>query len=152
MLLGNASLGSHVITNKMAVNPKQWIPLQKQLVPRANKVAENGTYQKNLERRHKETIDAALKCGHLKYLNEELILSSQADNGQCLERIVRISLPSSHIQALDEIALLSCTQLTICNLAGCYIRDISPFFGCINLLKLGLSNNQVCIPYPKPIL
>ena len=128
---------------------RQWIPLQKQLVPRTKQTST--VYQKNIERRHRETIDSALKHGYLKYLNEELILQSQTKDEAVLELqdVCRISLNRSHVQTLDDIALLSCTRLRICNLGSCYVRDISAFYGSINLLKLDVSNNQVrLIMYP----
>ena len=131
----------------MALNSsRQWIPLQKQLVP---KVKETGTaYQKNIERRHKETIDSALKRGYLKCLDKELILQTQLDTeeGEAateLQNVRRISLNSFQVQALDEFALISCMRLRVCNLGSCFLRDISAFYGSVNLVKLDVSNNQV---------
>ena len=128
-------------------HPRQWIPLQQQLVPQVKEA--HAAYQKNVLRRHKETIEAALKQGYLKYLDQELIFRSQAimeSHGRAasdLQEILRISLSGCHVQALDDIAILSCAKLRICNLGSCYVRDISAFYGCVNLLKLELSNNQV---------
>lgn len=92
---------------------KQWIPLQKQLVPRTKE--EGAVYQKNIERKYEETIDSALKRGYLKCLDEDLILQSQGDSESVseLQNVYRISLNHSHVQLLDEIALLSCTKLRI---------------------------------------
>ena len=128
-------------------HPRQWIPLQQQLVPQVKEA--HTTYQKNVSRRHKETIEAALKQGYLKYLDQELIFRSQAiseTHGRAasdLQEILRISLSGFHVQALDDMAILSCAKLRICNIGSCYLRDISAFYGCVNLLKLELSNNQV---------
>lgn len=122
---------------------KQWIPLQKQLLPRTKE--EGAVYQKNIERKYEQTIDRALKRGYLKYLDEDLILQSQEDSEGVseLQNVYRVSLNRSHVQVLDEIAVLSCTNLTICNLGSCFLRDISAFYGSVNLLKLDLANNQV---------
>lgn len=125
---------------------RQWIPLQKQLVPRAKKAVSQ--YQRNARRRHKEAIDNALRKGHLKLLGEELILDSQLESEGInsaleLRDVLRISLGRSHVQAVDDIAILSCTRLRLCNLESCYLDDISAFYGCVNLLKLDVSNNQV---------
>lgn len=69
--------------------------------------------------------------------------SDDPDAATELQNVLRISLSGCHIQAADDIALLSCAKLRICNLQACYVRDISPFYGCIHLLKLELSDNQV---------
>ena len=48
----------------MASTMRQWIALQKQLVP---KEKEPGiSYQRNVRRRHKEAIENALQKGYLK--------------------------------------------------------------------------------------
>lgn len=128
----------------MAANStRQWIPLQKQLFPLIKEPVT--AYQKNAKRKHQETIDTALKRGFIKCLDQELILHSQAESETVkeLEDVLRISLNCANVQALDEIAILSCTRLRICNLGSCYVRDITAFYGSVNLLKLDLSNNQV---------
>lgn len=125
---------------------RQWIPLQKQLVPKVKGAASQ--YQINARRRHREAIESALRKGYLKLLDEDLILESQresereqaADELQC---VLRISLSGRHIQAIDDIAILSCARLRICNLSACYVADIAPFYSCVNLLKLDVSDNQV---------
>lgn len=127
--------------------PRQWVPLQKQLVPKAKQPGD--VYAKNLVRRHREAIHTALKRGHLKFLDEKLILESQLDSEHHaaateLGDVLRISLNVCSVQALDDIAVLSCVRLRICSLASCYLSDISAFYGSVNLLKLDVSNNQVC--------
>ena len=81
-------------------------------------------------------------------MDGDLILATQResdgpDAADELQDVLRISLNGCHVQAVDDIAILSCSKLRICNLQACYIGDISPFYGCINLLKLELSDNQV---------
>ena len=126
-----------------AAHRRQWIPLQKQLQPGARDPA--NLYQRNARRRRKEAIEKALKKGYLKCLDRELILGSQLkDEGtEELEDVLRISLRGCHVKAIDDIAILTCTRLRICNLESCYISDITAFYGCVNLLKLDVSNNQV---------
>lgn len=127
---------------------RQWIPLQKQLVPKTKGDSAAGQYQRNARRRHREAIEYALRKGHLKLLDSELILASQLESegaGAALELrdVLRISLGGSHVQALDDIAVLSCARLRLCCLESCYLSDISAFYGCVNLLRLDVSNNQV---------
>ena len=81
-------------------------------------------------------------------MDGDLILAAQnesedPDAAAELQDVLRISLSGCHVQAVDDITILSCAKLRICNLQACYIRDISPFYGCIHLLKLELSDNQV---------
>ena len=123
----------------------QWIPLQKQLVPKAKDLASQ--YQRNARRRHKEAIENALKKGYLRFLDAELILDSQlhSEDATELQDVLRISLSGSHVQAIDDIAILSCSRLRLCSLESCYINDITAFYGCVNLLKLDVSNNQVSV-------
>lgn len=125
----------------MAAAQRQWIPLQKKLQPKAKDPGSQ--YQRNVRRRHKEAVENALKKGYLKCLDRELILGSQLEGVEELEDVLRISLKGCHVQAIDDIAILSCARLRICNLESCYISDISAFHGCVNLLKLDVSNNQV---------
>lgn len=127
----------------MAAAQRQWIPLQKKLQPKAKDTGSQ--YQRNVRRRHKEAVENALKKGYLKCLDRELILGSQLEGEgvEELEDVLRISLKGYHVQAIDDIAILSCARLRICNLESCYISDISAFHGCVNLLKLDVSNNQV---------
>ena len=106
---------------------KEWIHFQKQLLPRTKE--EETTYQKNKERKHEQTIDSALKRGYLKCLDGDLILSSQEEGLSELGNVYRISLNRTHVQVLEEIAILSCTKLRICNLGSCFLRDISAFYG-----------------------
>ena len=128
---------------------RQWIHLQKQLVPQTKETTSvHASYTKNALRRQREAIEAAVKRGHLKQLNKELILDSQLRTEGCaaayeLEYVQRISLGRCHVQALDDFDLLSCVRLRICNLDSCYLDDISAFYGCVNLLKLDLTDNQV---------
>ena len=136
------------VRGKMAAS-RQWIHLQKQLVPQAKETTSVQTsYTKNALRRQREVIEAAVKRGHLKLLNKELILDSQLRTEGCaaapeLEYVQRISLGRCHVQALDDFDLLSCVRLRICNLESCYLNDISAFYGCVSLLKLDLTDNQV---------
>lgn len=65
------------------------------------------------------------------------------------EHIDYLSLPSSSIQTIDELAILSCPQLCIINLPYNYLTDISAFHSCINLIKLDVSGNQVSTIYTK---
>lgn len=128
---------------------RQWINLQKQLVPQAKETTSmHDSYTKNALRRQRETIEAAVKRGHLKQLNKDLILDSQLRAEGCaaafdLEHVQRISLGRCHVHALDDFDLLSCVRLRICNLESCYLDDITAFYGCVNLLKLDLTDNQV---------
>lgn len=126
-----------------AAHRRQWIPLQKQLQPGARDPA--NLFQRNARRRHKEAIEKALKKGYLKCLDKELILGSQlkGEGTEELEDVLRISLRGCNVKAIDDIAILTCARLRICNLESCYISDISAFYGCVNLLKLDVSNNQV---------
>ena len=126
-----------------AAHRRQWIPLQKQLQPGARDPA--NLYQRNARMRHKEAIEKALKKGYLKCLDKELILGSQlkGEGTEELEDVLRISLRGCNVKAIDDIAILTCARLRICNLESCYISDISAFYGCVNLLKLDVSNNQV---------
>ena len=41
------------------------------------------------------------------------------------------------------MTIAACTRLVICNLANCYLTDISAFHSSVNLLKLDLSCNHV---------
>ena len=127
---------------------REWIHLQRQLLPLTKEPPSlNDNYTRNALRRHREAIETALKRGHLKLLNRQLILDSQLQSEGCaaaseLEYVQRISLGRCHIQALDEFDLLSCVRLRICNLESCYISDVGAFYGCVSLLKLDLTNNQ----------
>ena len=127
---------------------RQWVPLQRQLVPRAKDAAE--AYRRNARSRQREAVRSALRRGHLKTLDRDLILEQwrrteerDADDQIAIEAVLRVSLPSSRVQAMDEVALLSCPRLRICSLPDCYVKDISALYGCGNLLKLDLSDNQV---------
>jgi len=100
-------------------------------------------------RRQKEIVRNGLLKGHLKVLDEELILQ-QLGNGPNseiveadLQQVLRINLNCAHVQMLQHKALLNCTNLTICNLQGCYITKISAFEGCSKLIKLDCADNQV---------
>ena len=131
---------------------RQWIHLQKQLLPQTKETTSSvhASYTKNALRRQREAIEAAVKRGHLKLLNKDLILDSQLRTEGCaaaaeLEHVQRISLGRCHVQALDDFDLLSCVRLRICNLESCYLNDISAFYGCVSLLKLDLTDNQVSI-------
>ena len=125
---------------------RQWIPLQRQLVPATKDATE--AYRRHARRRQKEAIQNALNKGYLKTLDKDLVLTqwSRTDeegSSECLERVLRVSLPSSRVQAIDDMALLSCPRLRLCNLPNCFVNDMAAFYGCVNLLKLDLSNNQV---------
>lgn len=131
--------------------PRQWIPLQQHLVPQVN-----AAYEKNVLRRQREAIESALKQGHLKYLDQYLILASQVVSEHerqepisDLQEVLRISLSGGSIQSIDHVDILLCVKLRLCNLGSCYVRDISAFYGCVNLLKLELSGNQVCSCYAE---
>lgn len=119
---------------------RQWIPLQQQLVPSPKDAT--SAYRRNVQRRQKEAIQRALSKGYLKILDRNLILE-QWDSESDLEQVLRISLPGSRVQTIDDVALLSCARIRICNLPDCYLSDVEAFYGSINLLKLDLSNNQV---------
>lgn len=122
---------------------RQWIPLQH---PAAVELTEE-KYSRNMRRRQKETIRNALGRGYLKTLDGEMILHQWEEEeviSAALEHVLRISLPRSGVHALRDNTLLSCPLLRICNLPHCFVQDLSPFYGCVNLLKLDLSNNQVC--------
>ncbi len=130
-----------------AASQRQWIPLQRQLLPKTKEAANQ--YQKNARRRHREAVENALRKGHLKLLDEDLILASQEAESEGagapleLRDVRRIALRGSHVQAVDDIAVLSCERLRLCSLEGCYLSDIGAFYGCVNLLRLDVSNNQV---------
>ena len=86
--------------------------------------------------------------GFLQTLDGDLILSFQSeregDNAATeLEEVERIEVRGYAVKTLQEEAILSCIRLRICNLNECYISDITPFYGSVNLLKLDLSDNQV---------
>ena len=122
----------------------QWIALKKKLEPGKNEA--ESSYERNVNQRHRNIVENALKSGYLKVLDEELILSSQCGEARgCknIKDVLHIFLPRCHIQLLDSAALYHCTRLTICYLSSCYIGDITPFRSCARLLKLDLSNNQV---------
>ena len=133
--------------NKMAAAEpgigKQWIPLQRQLVPTTKDAAE--TYRRNVRRRQKEAIQNALSKGYLITLDRDVILEQWCDgsSNEGLESVLRVSLPNSRVQAIEDMALLSCARLRICNLSNCFVNDMAAFYGCVNLLTLDLSNNQV---------
>ena len=123
---------------------KRWIPLQRQLVPAKKDVAE--MYRRSVRRRQKEAIQNALSRGYLITLDRDEILEQWCCGGSSneeLESVLRVSLPNSRVQAIDDMALLSCTRLRICNLPNCFVSDMAAFYGCVNLLRLDLSNNQV---------
>ncbi len=123
-----------------APSKRQWVSVQKHLVPRSR--------LENNETRHEATINVALKLGHLQVLDQDLILESQVkkeapDPPLTLEEVQRLDLRSSSIHTLDELTIMSCVKLRICTLSACFLEDISPFYACINLFKLDLSDNQV---------
>ena len=118
---------------------RQWLSLQKQVVMKMK--------DSSISHMRQSATETALEKGYLKVLDEDLIMQSQeAENTvpSDLDEVQRIQLNGCNVQALDEMAILSCVRLRICNLSGCYIQNISAFYGCINLLKLDLSDNQVC--------
>ena len=133
---------------------RQWVSMQRQLMP-ATRDDVGEAYQRNVRRRQREAVQNALRKGYLKTLDQDLILSqwvassgeSLRDNEKdviaALQLVQHISLPRSGVQALDEVALVSCSRLRICNLPHCFLTDISPLYGCVNLLRLDLSHNQV---------
>ena len=97
-------------------------------------------------RRQREIVRNGLLKGHLKVLNEDLILGSGHNSEieeEDLQRVLRINLSCEHVQILQRKALLHCTNLTICNLTGCYVTKIAAFEGCCNLIKLDCADNQV---------
>ena len=125
---------------------RKWIPLQQQLVPRAKDAT--SVYSRNVRRRQKEAIRQALEKGYLKILSTSLVLEQWEDERENdLESVLRISLPGSRVQAIDDVTLLSCVRLRVCNLPDCYVSDVEAFYACVNLLKLDLSNNQVRQPF-----
>ena len=134
---------------ELGAGAKQWIPLQRQLVPTSKDAAE--AYRRNVRRRQKEAIQSALSKGYLKTLDRDMILQQWSAEGgrretssaEDLECVLRVSLPSSRVQAIDDISLLMCVRLRICNLPDCLVNDMAGFYDCVNLLKLDLSNNQV---------
>lgn len=132
-----------------AVGKQQWVPLQRQLVPMTKDGPE--VYRRNVRRRQKEAIRNALSKGYLKTLDRDLILqcqpttddSSTEERAEELDCVLRVSLPSGRVHSIDDMALLSCSRLRLCNLPDCFVNDMAAFYGCVNLLKLDLSNNQV---------
>jgi len=121
-------------------NSKQWVLLQKQLVPKGRSYAGEGDYQSL-------SVSTSEK-NYPKILDEDLILELQEESEgpnapfelQEVERITVIAYP---VNRLDEAAILCCERLRLCNLNGCYIEDIRAFYGSVNLLKLDVSDNQV---------
>ena len=98
------------------------------------------------DRRHREIIKNGLTKGHLKVLNEELILEQQRNNNETAldpGEVLRIEMSYNSVQILHQQSLMQCCNLVICNLRGCYVANIKAFQGCSNLLKLDLANNQV---------
>ena len=125
---------------------RQWIPLQRQLVPTTKDATD--VYRRNVRKRQKEAIQNALSRGYLKTLDRELILeqwrcADSEESSGSLEQILRVSLPSSRVRTIDDMALLSCPRLRLCDLSDCFVHDMAAFYGCVNLLRLDLSNNQV---------
>lgn len=101
-------------------------------------------YSKNVWRRQKESVKIAISRGYLKTLDSGLILRQWGDlDGEGLGDVQRISLPGSQVRIINDTALISCLRLRICNLPNCYLEDMGAFYGCVHLLKLDLSNNQV---------
>ncbi len=124
----------------MAVQPggtKQWVSVQRPLVPT---VKDPGGL-----RNGKNSQESSF----LRTLDGDLILSFQQESegegaaATELKEVQRIEVRGYGVRTLDEEAFLSCVRLRICNLSECYIADISPFYACVNLLKLDLSDNQV---------
>ena len=150
--------------NKMAVGGEQarpWVSVQRQLMPAAREIA-GEAYNRNVRRRQREAVQNALSKGFLRTLDRYLILQqwtrsaaeSNSDEKEeeltrALQLVQRVSLPRSGVQVLDDVALLSCPRLRICNLPHGFVEDISPLYGCVNLLKLDLSNNQVGQATPR---
>lgn len=139
---------------KMAAagDTREWVTLQRQLRPQPKAVvggeAGEGLYQRHERRRQREALEEALKRGHIRQLDRDLVLASQLESEGAsapveLRDVRRISLSGSSVQTLDDIAILSCAFLRVCNLASCFLRDVSAFYGCSTLLKLDVSNNQV---------
>lgn len=121
--------------------PKQWVSFQRQLIP---KLKECGNVKM-----HQSTYLAALREEYMNVLDSDLILKSQKITEgphppSELHQVERIALRGYHVHGLDDEALLSCLRLRICNLSDCYVHDVRAFYGSINLIKLNLSNNQVC--------
>ena len=124
-------------------------------MPAAREIA-GEAYNRNVRRRQREAVQNALSKGFLRTLDRYLILqqwtrsAAESNSDEKEEELTRalqlvqlVSLPRSGVQVLDDVALLSCPRLRICNLPHCFVEDISPLYGCVNLLKLDLSNNQV---------
>ena len=136
--------------NKMATAEagvgRQLVPLQRRVVPTAKYTDE--MYRRSVRRRQTEAIQNALKKGYLKTLNRDMILEQWScekggGSSEDLQSVKRVSLPNSRVQAIDDMALLSCARLRICSLPNCFVNDMTAFYGCVNLLKLDLSNNLV---------
>ena len=130
-----SSFGSRAVSVQPA-GGKQWVSVQRQLVPEA-KDPGGLRRQQNVQ-----------ENGFLRTLDGDLILSFQeGSEGEAaareLQGVERIEVRSYGVKTLDEEAILSCVRLRICNLSECYISDITPFYGSVNLLKLDLSDNQV---------
>lgn len=126
--------------SQQAPGLKQWVSVQKPLVPKAKDLTS--------DKKHEATFKAALQEGYLRVLDKELILDFQArtegaDACSELKYVQRIDVSGSYVHKLDEVSILSCVRLRICNLSSCYVQEIGAFYGSINLLKLDLSNNQV---------
>ena len=130
----------------------------------------------NAEKRLRDAVLAAKKKGFLRALDEELINETQVESicyvppnvgalcmamrlqnydGHSIEfdQIQRISLFACPIHTVTEMTIAACTRLVICNLANCYLTDISAFHSSVNLLKLDVSCNHVrsCILNIYPI-
>lgn len=60
-----------------------------------------------------------------------------------LDQVKYISLPSSSVQMIDDLSILSSSKLCVVNLPYNYISDLNPFHSCVNLIKLDVSGNQV---------
>lgn len=120
--------------------PKQWVSVQRQLIPKSKK--------QSIPRKHPAPYT---QLSYLKVLNSDLISDYQRKNGFIedpkepleLASIQKIDVRGYYVHRIDEDTMLSCTRLRLCNLSGCYVKDIGAFYGSINLLKLDLSDNRV---------
>ena len=104
---------------------------------------EKGPSSRIIERRLKEAEICARNGGLLKILNEALLAEKYGED-VLPEEIEILNLSCSGIERMVNFSLLLLTQLTICDLGDNYLTSIAPLDACPNLMKLDVSNNQVC--------
>lgn len=137
----------------------EWVQLQSSITPKTKEDSISKRI-KDLKRRHKEAIRFAYQKGFLRRLDYDFLYEhtfgrkvpkddeNEDENLPAPElnmgELLWLNLSNKHIRTIEESIVFSCERLKICILASNYISDITPFFSCVNLLKLDLRNNQVC--------